>query len=265
MKSLYSFSVSIRLFKVKLPMLWIRTLLSKFHSLSMDAYAFDKLPPDRRVRLWSLNSDKFNRLYDERRVGGRVVDLGCGPRVTQDRVRAGVGTENYVGIDSDIKNRPSLVADIAHLPLAGESISLVQSFSVFEHTYNYKGIIDDIYRVLRPGGSLYIQTPFLLEFHGYPSDYFRFTHVAWQRILEDAGFQTVDYDIEWGRGFFINLAKMLESGSFSFVGLRWIWLRFTLRVLSKISWRLRWLDQYYRGNMYASVLIMGEKPHAGAP
>ena len=212
------------------------------------------------VGLWRLNSPKFNCLYAERRTGATVVDLGCGPPSKRAPVCNEVGAENYLGIDYDIENEPNLVADVARMPFADRALALVRSFSLFEHTYNYKEIMDDIHRVLRPGGSLFIQVPFLLEFHGHPSDYYRFTHVALQRILEDAGFKIVDYDIEWGWGFFLNLAKMLEHGSFLFYGTRWLWLRFILRVFSKVSWGLRRLDKHYRGSMYASVLMLGEKP-----
>ena len=244
-------------------MIPIGILFSKIRSLALEANAFFATPEERRVGLWWLNSPKFNRLYAERRTGVTVVDLGCGPPSKRAPVRDEAGAENYLGIDYDIENKPDLAADVAHMPFADGALDLARSFSLFEHTYNYKESIDDVYRVLRPGGSLFIQVPFLLEFHGFPSDYYRFSHVALQRILEDAGFKMVDYDIEWGWGFFLNLTKMLEHGSFSFQGRRWLWLRFTLRVLSKISWVLRRLDKHYSGSMYASVLMLGEKPVGG--
>lgn len=238
----------------------IGAILSRIRSLGMDGTAYFRLPPDRRVRLWWLNSDKFNRLYAERRAGVKVIDLGCGSPAHRTAVRDEAGAENYVGIDFDLANQPDLVSDVARMPFASDSLDLVRAFSMFEHTYNYKAIIAELHRTLRPGGSLFVQTPFLLQFHGYPNDYFRFTHVAWQQILHDAGFTVADYDIEYGRGFFINLANVLEHGSLFIPRRRWFWLRFALRLLSRLAWRLRWLDKHYRGQMYASVLILGEKP-----
>ncbi|HLF24908.1 MAG TPA: class I SAM-dependent methyltransferase [Anaerolineae bacterium] len=237
-------------------------LISKIRSLGLSTDDFYDTPPEARVGLWWLNSDKFNRLYAERRRGAKVVDLGCGPPANRGPVRDEVGAENYFGVDLDIRNEPDLVTDIARMPFASESLDLVRAFSVFEHTYNYRAILDDLFRVLRPGGSLFIQTPFLLEFHGYPSDYFRYTHIAWRRILEEVGLKVVDCDIEYGQGFFTNVAKLLEHGSFSFAGTgaRWYWLRFMLRLSSKVAWSLRRFDKHYRGSMYASVLILGEKP-----
>ncbi|HLF24907.1 MAG TPA: class I SAM-dependent methyltransferase [Anaerolineae bacterium] len=239
----------------------LSALLSKIWSLGLEAYAFDQLQATRRVRRWALNSDKFNRLYAERRSGVKVIDLGCGSPAHRAPVRDTVGVEHYWGIDLDIQNKPDLVSDVARLPFPSNSLDLVRAFSLFEHTYNYREILTDIYRSLRPGGCLFIQTPFLLEFHGYPSDYFRYTHIAWRRILEDTGFGVID-DEQWGKGFFINLAKMLENGSFSFIGARWYGLRFTLRALSRIAWRMQRYDKHYRGSLYASVLILGEKPGA---
>lgn len=240
----------------------IGAIFSKIRSLGLDAATFDRTPPDRRVGLWWLNSEKFNRLYAERRQGVKVVDLRCGSPAHRAVVRNEAGAENYVGVDFDVENQPDVAADIARFPFASNSLDLVRAFSVFEHMYRYKEGIGEMYRTLRPGGSLFIQTPFLLEFHGYPNDYFRFTHVAWQRILEDAGFRVIDSDIAYGRGFFVNLAKVLEHGSFAITGhgARWYCLRFVLRAASKMAWWLRWMDKHYLGQMYVSVLILGEKP-----
>jgi SAM-dependent methyltransferase len=240
----------------------IRNALSKIRSLSMDAAPFNELPPERRVDTWYLNSDIYNRLFAERRAGVKMVDLGCGPLASPSRAagRDEVGADNYIGIDLDIHNQPNLVADIAWLPFASNSLDLIRAVSVFEHTYNYEDILKDAYRALRPGGSLFIETPFFLEFHGYPSDYFRFTHVSWPRILEDIGFRVVACDAESGRGFFFNLAKVLELGSIAFTGRRWPLLRFILRGSSRLAWRLRPLDKHYRGWLYAAVVVIAEKP-----
>ena len=237
-------------------------IFSRIKSLGLDAPHYHQLPPERRVRLWALNSEKFNRLYAKRRQGVKIIDLGCGSPDKRASVRDEAGAKSYVGVDFDIQNRPDLVTDVARMPFASNSLDLMRAFSLFEHTYNYTDIIAEIYRTLRPGGSLFIQTPFWLEFHGYPSDYFRYTHIAWQCILEDAGFKVVDYDIEWGLGFFTNLASVFEHGSFAFGDnrTRWFWFRFALRVLGKAAWRMRRFDKHYQGQMYASVLILGEKP-----
>jgi SAM-dependent methyltransferase len=233
-------------------------MFSKIKSLGLDATAFSKTPPDRRISLWRLQSPRIDNLYATRRLG-KVVDLGCGPFENRGHVRQESGPHNYVGVDLDLSNKPDVVADIAHLPFADETLGVVRSASVFEHTYNYQEIVGDIYRALRPNGVLLIQTLWLLEFHGYPSDYFRFSHVAWQRILEDAGYRVLDCDIEWGHGLFLNLARIFEDVSFHF---DWYWVRFALRLAGKIFWWMRWFDKHYRGTLYASVLILAEKPLA---
>lgn len=242
-------------------MMSIGIFLSKIKSLGLDAGPFWALPAERRVRIWFLNSERYNRLYAERRADSRVIDLGCGPPANRALVRDEAGVGNYVGVDFDLKNQPDMVADIARMPFASNSLALVRASSVFEHTYNYNEILQDIYRVLRPGGSLFIETPFFLEFHGYPSDYFRYTHIAWQRILHDIGFRVIDCDADCGRGFFLTLTKALELGSFAFTGAQWVGLRFTLRALSRIAWRLRWLDKHYAGSLYAAVVTIAEKPN----
>lgn len=49
-----------------------------------------------------------------------------------------------------------LAADLRGLPYEAESFHAIYCISVLEHTANYKDIIDEFFRILRPGGSLII-------------------------------------------------------------------------------------------------------------
>jgi SAM-dependent methyltransferase len=44
----------------------------------------------------------------------------------------------------------------------------------------------ELARVLRPGGTLYIDLPFLQPEHGYPHHYFNATHQGLRRLFEDS-------------------------------------------------------------------------------
>jgi len=45
------------------------------------------------------------------------------------------------------------------LPLPSESIDLVTAFEIIEHLYNKDHILEEAYRVLKPGGILVLTTP----------------------------------------------------------------------------------------------------------
>jgi SAM-dependent methyltransferase len=47
-----------------------------------------------------------------------------------------------------------------------------------------QGVVRELFRVLRPGGSLYVSVPFLQGYHPSPTDFHRFTRDGARRLLE---------------------------------------------------------------------------------
>jgi SAM-dependent methyltransferase len=67
------------------------------------------------------------------------------------------------------------LADGHHIPLKDKSIDGVVIQAVLEHVLNPQQVVDEIYRVLRPGGLVYADTPFMWPVHEGPYDFTRFT------------------------------------------------------------------------------------------
>lgn len=65
--------------------------------------------------------------------------------------------------------------DTHHLPFADASFPLIAAIEVLEHCHNPQQALDEMYRVLQPGGRLVLTTRFLFPVHDAPHDYFRFT------------------------------------------------------------------------------------------
>jgi len=63
--------------------------------------------------------------------------------------------------------------------------------SVLEHIEQPWVALAQLHKILRPGGSMYIQTHFSFPEHGYPNDYFRFTKEGLRSLLVAAGFTSV--------------------------------------------------------------------------
>ena len=85
---------------------------------------------------------------------------------------------------------PSLTADVVYeagapLPLESGSVDGVCSFAVLEHVRRPWELVDEIWRVLRPGGRVFIVYPFLQPYHGYPHHYFNATRQGLQSLFED--------------------------------------------------------------------------------
>jgi SAM-dependent methyltransferase len=75
------------------------------------------------------------------------------------------------------------VEDISQLSLADESVSTILCVETLEHVFEVRRAVDEILRVLAPGGTVVITTPFNFYLHGYPDDYWRLTPSCLQRLL----------------------------------------------------------------------------------
>ncbi|PBC05077.1 methyltransferase domain-containing protein [Mesorhizobium sp. WSM3860] len=107
-----------------------------------------------------------------------IVEFGSGAR----RIRPDV-----LNIDLFPTPNVDLVADIEHTPLASDSVDCVILDSVIEHVPNPAGVVDEVLRVLKPGGKLLCINPFLFPYHGYPAHYCNFTKDGIEQLLRRFG------------------------------------------------------------------------------
>lgn len=64
----------------------------------------------------------------------------------------------------------------------------ITCFNVLEHIYDFKNVVNESYRILKSGGIFVGQTPFLVNYHADPNDYFRYTHQALEKMFTTSGF-----------------------------------------------------------------------------
>lgn len=108
----------------------------------------------------------------ERSKGLRAVDAGCGEGYgTALLARAGasaIGVELVADVVAHARATYPQVefvqADLCHLPLPDHSADVVVSLQVIEHLPNIGGYLDEIARILVPGGTFICATPNRLTF-----------------------------------------------------------------------------------------------------
>jgi SAM-dependent methyltransferase len=76
--------------------------------------------------------------------------------------------------------------------LAGRRFGTVFCLSVMEHCAQPFLMADNISRLLAPGGTLYVSVPYAWKFHGYPSDYWRFTPEGVKKLFPGLAFDMAD-------------------------------------------------------------------------
>lgn len=100
---------------------------------------------------------------------GVVADLGCGDgTILWALRRRGVLTDTAYAVDASAERvrRAELVApgvvgivaDAAHVPLPDESVDGVVAAMVIEHMEDDRALVDEVARLLRPGGWWYVST-----------------------------------------------------------------------------------------------------------
>lgn len=118
-------------------------------------------------------------------VKGRVLDIGCGKRPFYPFMPEAV-TE-YVGQDNNPDVKPDIVCDGTDIPVDPESFDTVLCNEVLEHVYKPQEVLQEIVRILKPGGYVYITVPMMWCLHYEPYDFWRYTPFSLRNLLEDAG------------------------------------------------------------------------------
>lgn len=89
----------------------------------------------------------------------------------------------------DIHDGPNIdyVGSAENLPFANNSFNLIITQETLEHVSNPFMAMGEISRILKPGGKLYCQLPFIIGFHPGPNDYWRFTDQGIKELVKHSG------------------------------------------------------------------------------
>ncbi len=120
---------------------------------------------------------RFRQVMPQIPVGARLLDVGCGHSATflkaaADRIESGIGIDFKVK-PMRFQNIQTVQLRLAEaLPFEAASFDVVTMLAVLEHIEHEKPILQEIYRVLKPGGRLVLTVPSIwaqpvLEFLSY--------------------------------------------------------------------------------------------------
>lgn len=93
----------------------------------------------------------------------------------------------------DIEPGPGvdLVADAHDMHMVEDGAAdFVTTVSVLEHVRYPHKAVKEMHRILRPGGIIYVNVPFIFPFHADPDDFYRFTNKGIDILCED--FEKID-------------------------------------------------------------------------
>jgi SAM-dependent methyltransferase len=142
----------------------------------------DKRRPRRSLYNWSLREPLARWLEEEgrRAAGLRVLDVGCGDEPYRPYF---ADAAEYVGVDIDESARADLIGPAERLPVDDGSFDLVLCIQVLEHVEDPAAAVQELHRVVRPGGRVLAATHGLYVYHPGPVDYWRWTHTGLERLF----------------------------------------------------------------------------------
>ncbi|MGQ0603524.1 MAG: class I SAM-dependent methyltransferase [Anaerolineales bacterium] len=126
---------------------------------------------------------------------GRVLDLGCGNSPYRSHL---TGMTQYLGCDIDTTSDAAVVSVAEALAFAAETFDGVLCTQVIEHVPEPWRVVEEIARVLRPGGRLLLSAPQAWRLHEKPHDYYRFTRYGLAHLLTRAGLRALTCEAQGG-------------------------------------------------------------------
>jgi SAM-dependent methyltransferase len=122
------------------------------------------------------------------RLDGRMLDVGCGTQQYRKFVRC----RRYTGIEWCLTKRPPIVADVTRIPFGDRTFDSALCTEVLEHLPEPGRCLDEIRRVVKPGGSVFFTVPMTMYTHSEPHDFYRFTEYGLRYLLEKHAFEIVE-------------------------------------------------------------------------
>lgn len=143
----------------------------------------------------------LNVALSTKEVSGEVLDLGASAEAASYRRFLKYLPPFNLTTTDFYKTAPGMVALNVEEPfvLQSETYNYVTCFNVLEHVYNYTNAVQETFRILKPGGTFIGGTPFLVNVHPDPNDYWRYTTQTLEKILMSSGFTNVSVE-SLGRG-----------------------------------------------------------------
>lgn len=137
-----------------------------------------------------------------------VYDLGAGEAPYREHILKYAKEYKAIDWENSLHNiKVDIIADLnKKLPISDNVCDTVISFSVLEHLKEPQLMLNEAFRILKPGGNIFLQVPWQWWVHEKPYDFFRYTPFGLSHLFETAGFQ--------------NIAVQAQSGFFTMMVLK---------------------------------------------
>lgn len=178
----------------------------------------------------SKSREMIARLTAERQtptvlvIGGGAIGVGTDALYADPDIRI-IGTDVYASPNTRV------VADGHFLPFCDETFDGVWVQAVLEHVLDPPAVVAEIHRVLKPGGLVYADTPFIQQVHEQAYDFTRFTLSGHRWLFRR--FEEIDAGAVGGAGKalvwsirYVALSLGLSTRMATLAAMPFFWVRF---------------------------------------
>jgi SAM-dependent methyltransferase len=114
--------------------------------------------PDRFLMRQSIS--RFGQTVSHTKGFSRCVDVGSGTAPLKAAITRSLKVDHYYSIDIAPSDVTNVVSDACALPFADNSVDLILSSEVLQGIDDHKRALDEMVRILRPGGLIIVTFPF---------------------------------------------------------------------------------------------------------
>jgi SAM-dependent methyltransferase len=118
-----------------------------------------------------------------------VLDAGAGEQLYAPLFAEHVyESADFLQVEKPYAPKTMYVCDLREIPVESNRYDAVLLTQVLEHLPAPEDVLQELFRVLKPGGVIWATTPLFFEEHEAPFDFHRYTQYGLRSRLEGAGF-----------------------------------------------------------------------------
>lgn len=182
---------------------------------------------------------RFLAEEEVRSPGGLKINVGSGSRRFDTKT---LNLDLFAGEEVDIQG------DLLFLPIKDKTVNTIVCTGVLEHVSDPYQAVQEIYRVLKFEGRVFLETPFMQTVHASPKDFCRWTPDGLKQLMHS--FDIMEINIVAGPAS--ALAWQFQETMAIFLSLnKEVLYKIGLRVFGWLVAPLSWLDFFLEQNPMA--------------
>ena len=191
----------------------------KLRRLKQALATFSYLPLHPQWLIHNMDRGDLRKISSSWR--GVILDVGCADQRFCHFLPSScqyIGLDYYQTATDWYQTRPHVYGDAQSIPILPDAVDNVLLLDVLEHLARPEDALREIRRILKPGGEVVIQVPFIYPIHDAPLDFRRWTLYGLRQLAKRHNF-FVKEEIPFGRP--LETAALLTNIAITKTVLNW--------------------------------------------